>query len=305
MKTDEEKGDYKIEAEEALEMLGAGYEQPAAIIDPSRTVRALHGGGLVEYRVWGWVKTSARFRAHIKILRGAKHDIWHYLALGVNENGECRETIKQICEGTGYSHTEVINTLRELDEMGYLSVQKNSKGNIYTPEFVARGDKKPTENAVKKVDSTPAYRVESTPPIEKTPAIPLRVKRVNKRERPKTTPDFSAMTVEEAYRLPTIRMYRKATGFFPGQLSWEFVHNFITEFNVTEENMKLAATEWQLRGFKSENVKGILEWARDGIPQNSKNQKGYKSKERPVITNEPAAFEAIRQYEAMINGNQK
>ncbi len=148
---------------DALEMMGQGYEQPAAIIDPSRMVKALRDGGIVDYKVWGWVKTSARFRSHIKILRGAKHDIWHYLALGVGEDGRCKETIKQICEGTGYSHTEVINSLKELDELGYLSIQKDSKGNIYTPEFVARGGNSPTESAVKKVESTPVYQVESTP----------------------------------------------------------------------------------------------------------------------------------------------
>lgn len=160
----------------------ANYQtQPEAIIDPPRTLRALQDGKVIDYQVWGWVKTSAKFRSHIKILRGAKHDIWHYLALGVDENGKTKETIKQICEGTGYSHTEVINTLRELDALGYLSVQKDSRGNIYTPEFVARGTKSPTETAVNKVDSTPldsttVYQVDSTLPIEEMQAIPLELK---------------------------------------------------------------------------------------------------------------------------------
>ena len=167
---------------EAEDMLGAGYDQPAAIIDPPRVVRALRDKGLVDYTVWGWVKTSAKFRAHIKILRGSKHDIWHYLALGVDENGKCKETIKQICVGTGYSHTEVINTLKELDEMGYLSIQKDNKGNTYTPEFVARGENKPTESIVKKVESSPVYQVESSPAIEKSVPSIKRVKRVNGKE---------------------------------------------------------------------------------------------------------------------------
>jgi len=159
-------------------------EQPAAIIDPPRTVIALNEHGLADLTVWGWVKTSAKFRAHIKILRGAKHDIWHYLALGVDENGRCKETIKEICEGTGYSHTEVINTLRELDVLGYLSIQKNAKGNTYTPEFVARGERIPTENVVKKVESSPVesspvYQVESSPAMEKSNPPFKRVKRVN------------------------------------------------------------------------------------------------------------------------------
>lgn len=149
----------------------AGYkagEQPAAIIESPRTVRALQDGGLVDYQVWGWVKTSAKFRKHIKVLRGAKHAIWHWLALSVDENGKCKETIKQICEGTGYSHTEVIDSLKELDVMGYLSIQRDTKGNIYNPQFVARGAGMPSEEPVKKLestpaDSTPAYQVDSSP----------------------------------------------------------------------------------------------------------------------------------------------
>lgn len=161
----------------------ASYEtdQPAAIIDPPRNVKALRDKGLVEYKAWGWVKTSAQFRYHIKILRGAKHDIWHYLALGVDESGKCKETIKDICEGTGYSHTEVINSLRELDELGYLSVQKDARGNTYTPEFVARGrDNNPTDKSVVKiVESTPVYQVDSTPSLENAVPSIKRVKRVN------------------------------------------------------------------------------------------------------------------------------
>lgn len=174
----EEKQDYTSELIEAQEMIGKGYDQPDALIEPPRTITALSDRGLVDYRTWGWVKTSAKFRRHIKVLKGAKHSIWHYLALGVDENGKCRETIKDICEGTGYSHTEVIDTLRELDEMGYLSVERDTKGNIYKPEFVARGGNYPSENAVKKLDSTLADSVESSPPEEKSPSIPLRVKRV-------------------------------------------------------------------------------------------------------------------------------
>jgi hypothetical protein len=101
------------------------------------------------------------------------------LALGVDETGKCRETIKQICVGTGYSHTEVINTLRELDTLGYLSIVKDTKGNVYTPSFVARGALKPSENVVKKVDSTPLDSVESSPQEEKSPSSIKSIKELN------------------------------------------------------------------------------------------------------------------------------
>ena len=222
--------------------------QPEAIIDPPRTVKALRDGSIVDYSVWGWVKTSAKFRKHIRILRGAKHDIWHYLALGVDETGVCKETIKEICEGTGYSHTEVINTLKELDELGYLTIQKDKRGNSYIPEFVARGENKPTENVVKKVDSTPVdstpvYQVESTPPIEPLHSIPLRVKRV------KPTPNGDGVDFElQKLHATSIRQAFKK---WPFNVNWEtksareFMEWAVSE-NVTPEQIERAAETWRL-----------------------------------------------------------
>lgn len=77
---------------------------------------------------------------------------------------------------------------------------------------------------------------------------------------------FEDMTVEQAYKVPTLAMYRKASGFFPGKLAWAFVDEFIRENDITEEQIKTAATAWALRGHKQSNVEGILEWARDGVP---------------------------------------
>ena len=63
-------------------------------------------------------------------------------------------------------------------------------------------------------------------------------------------------------------MYRQATDFFPGSVVWEYVHNTILEHNLTFEQIRDAAVEWGARGYKSENVKGILEWAINGTPEN-------------------------------------
>lgn len=154
-------------------------DQPAAVIDPPRTVRALSEKGLVNYQAWGWVKMSAKFIAHIRKLKGAKLGVWQVIALSIDETGKCRKTIKEICELTDYSHTEVINSIRELQELGYLTVQKDPKGNIYDPEFVARGELSPSDEVVKKVESTLVYSVESTPAIEKSPSSIKSIKRVN------------------------------------------------------------------------------------------------------------------------------
>ena len=178
----EPKPEYITEAEE---MIGTGYDdQHAAVINPPQKLKALSDNGLVEYQAWGWVKTSAKFIAHIKKLKGAKLAIWMCIALSIDENGKCKRTIKELCALTGYSHTELISSLHELGEGGYLSINKDEKTNIYTPEFVARGGNIPSGELVKKLDSTPldstpVYQYESTPPEENPVPTFNRVKRVN------------------------------------------------------------------------------------------------------------------------------
>lgn len=153
--------------------------QYAAIIESPRMVKTLSEDGVIYSKAWGWVKTSAKFIAHIKKLRGAKLAIWMTIALSIDEEGTCKLTIKELCEVTGYSHTEVIDSLKEMSVWGYLGINKDQRGNIYTPEFVARGENKPSETLVKKVESTPAYQVESSPSEENADSSINRVKRVN------------------------------------------------------------------------------------------------------------------------------
>ena len=164
---------------ESVEMLQMGNDQPAAVIDPPRTLKALRDSGLIEYRAWGWVKMSAKFISHLKNLKGAKLAIWQCIALSIDEDGTCKTTIKQIGELTGYSHTEVIDSLKELEEMGYLAIDREGRGNIYQPVFVARGGNNPQESLVKKLDSTPADQLESSPARENSVSTFKRVKRVN------------------------------------------------------------------------------------------------------------------------------
>jgi DNA-binding transcriptional regulator GbsR (MarR family) len=152
----EDQGTYNTQGENAAE------------IHPPKTIQAIRDNGLVEYKVWGWVKISAKFISHIKRLRGAKLSIWQVLACSIDENGKCSLTIKELCELTGYSHTEILDSLKELNEMGYLAIDKSGKKNLYTPEFAARGAESPSETLVKKLESTPVYQVESTPSLEKS-----------------------------------------------------------------------------------------------------------------------------------------
>ena len=136
--------------------------QPAAIIESPRKVKALQDNGLTEYKVWGWVKMSANFIKHIRILKGAKLSVWNVIALSIDESGFCNLSVPVIASLTDYSQSEVRQTIRELDEMGYLSVTRaDGKKNVYDPEFVARSSNSPTDYPTRK----------TTPPVDKTPPV--------------------------------------------------------------------------------------------------------------------------------------
>lgn len=101
-----------------------------------------------------------------------------------------------------------------------------------------------------------------------------------------TTPDFLSLSVRQAKELPTLKMFEKCTNFFPGQILWEYVHNFIMENGITEEKLKDTAIEWVSRGYRTNNVKGILEVAAFG----------FKNGERSSTQPAHEALKTARQY---------
>jgi DnaD/phage-associated family protein len=261
----EQKADYTTDAEEALEMLGKGYEN-AAEIHPPKTIQVIQDKGLVEYRVWGWVKISAKFISHIKRLRGAKLSIWQVLACSIDENGKCSLTIKELCELTGYSHTEVIDSLKELNEMGYLAIDRSGKKNLYTPEFAARGiDKTPSETLVKKLDSTPVYQVESSPSLEK-----------------------SDPSIKELKELKDIRFAKIVTSLEKiGILLTSNDPRFIDAWmeKHADDKIQKAIDITQAKGIRNlAYVNTILAgWLENGYPEKKQNHYGKKTPQKTII----------------------
>jgi len=105
---------------------------------------------------------------------------------------------------------------------------------------------------------------------------------IKERERPL---DFESMSIEQAKKVPTLRMYWRATEFWPGSLLWEYIHNTITQHSLLAETIRAAAIEWQSRGYRQENIKGILEWAINGIPPGKNGQVSASSPAPAINTN--------------------
>lgn len=126
------------EVQEALDMLGKGYEAPYEIHLPSRVVSE-GDEGQQEYQTGVWIKITASFRnKHLKKLKGSRLGVWLCIALHINEKNDSHPSIETICQETGYSNREVINCVRELEKDGYLTVIRGQERyNIYHVNFGA------------------------------------------------------------------------------------------------------------------------------------------------------------------------
>jgi DNA-binding Lrp family transcriptional regulator len=308
----QEQGTYKTDTNDAMEMMGVGYEemdgngkQSAAVISSPRMVRALRGEGLVEYKAWGWVKISSAFISHIKILKGAKLSIWQTMALSIDENGECRLSVKEIARMTGYSRSEVIESQKELDAMGYLSVTRESgKKNIYKPEFAARGFVAPTSSPAQKNDqsrkttSPVVYRKKSAYQSSRTivksvPSI-KRVKRVKEGAAP-SSPFNSNPPKPKATDFPAVVLYREVTEFYPVKACWNTVVEAVAKVgarlgrDATKDDLTPFYVFWCGKGWNPKSI----DWLDYAIKGNTEFSK---------LISKPTSTSSARLFPKYVNG---
>jgi hypothetical protein len=77
-------------------------------------------------------------------------------------------------------------------------------------------------------------------------------------------PNFKTMTEEEAEQLPTLKMYKVATQTFPSAEFRSYVHNMITMFHLTADQIRTAYNEWVESGYDPGDCKGIMKVAANG-----------------------------------------
>lgn len=265
----EEQSEYVTEQEvdEALEMLGKGYDN-AAEIHPPKTIKVLRDSGLEEIKVWGWVKTSTQFIYHIKKLKGAKLAIWQVIALSIDEDGNCTLPIRSIVKLSGYSRSEVMESINELGEMGYLSVVRQSgKKSIYEPSFAARGEGDPSRKTTGPVqyltDPSSLSREKSSPSIKELNKESLKEGGEPAKPKPPKASDF-----------PELVLFREVVRHWPKPVQWESIIESVQKINsrlfrpATVDDL---APFWKAWGVVSGNewsLVWLVEWAVNGkIPQ--------------------------------------
>ena len=103
----------------------------------------------------------------------------------------------------------------------------------------------------------------------------------------KDRPDFQSLKPSEYRKIPQLKTFIDATGWIPGSFVLEYVYDAVSD-GLTESSIKAAFSEWTARGYKSANVKGYLEWAKNGIPA---ERSSYKQAATKVVNKARSAVE--------------
>lgn len=136
----EDQKEYQIiakqEVDDAATMLGAGYME---IHPPSSVITGVIGeNGLQEHKTGTWIKLSTSFRAVMSKLKGSRLSVFLCVCLHIDAKNNCFPSLETIARETGYSRREVINAVHELEESGFLTVNRDGKrSNFYHVDLAA------------------------------------------------------------------------------------------------------------------------------------------------------------------------
>lgn len=225
--------------------------------------------------------------------------------------GRCTEGLETTAKKCGMSEGKASETRQALADKGWIALQRVSMDKGRYRYIVTVNDRwienfakysgltvEEIAEQIKKASPSPRESIPS--PREASPSPREGKKELLKNLKDSLTgADFSEMTVQEARQVQTLKMYAEATGFFPGSVAWEHVHNFILANKLTVEQIKAAAVAWSLRGYRKENVEGILQWARDGVPQ---KQNELKQKSKGKATSQTGKSDLIDKVLGVNNG---
>lgn len=144
----EGKAEYKTiesDTQDAMEMLGTGYDHPSLEIHPQQTVIRRHGWEMREEVVPAFVKISTGFKQELLNIGGTALKVWLFIALSINRNTEQAHpgirTIGKACDIK--SMNTVTAAIKELEGLGLLTVNREDrKYNIYQiPDYVSANSK--------------------------------------------------------------------------------------------------------------------------------------------------------------------
>lgn len=138
----EEQAKYEVEdsIENALEMMGTGYEHPSLELHPQQTVIRRRGFEMQEEVIPAFVKISTAFKGELSVINGDALKVWLFIALSINRNtGQAHPGVRTIAKACKVGVNQVTAHVKHLEELGLLAVNREDrKYNIYEmPDYVS------------------------------------------------------------------------------------------------------------------------------------------------------------------------
>jgi len=114
-------------------------------VHPPGTVLKERGGKVYEEQTEPWIKVSTSLRYIAKEISGNQFMVYMMIALHINEDNTSWPTIDTLQHETGLSRPVVIESIRKLEELGWIIPDRNHrKVTVYRlKSIVAFGDKTP------------------------------------------------------------------------------------------------------------------------------------------------------------------
>jgi DNA-binding transcriptional ArsR family regulator len=222
--------------------------------------------------------------------------IWRFCQM---PDGVCNACLEKISEDIGIDKATVMRHAKILVDAGYLEDLSPDLRNH--PHTYKDTGKAALHMAVSSVAHCNAGVAENNASVAES-KLKIDFKTDSKRIKHIEKPDFVNLTVNEALRLPELRIFRDTTGKTPGCGQWETVWNTIREMNGKGNAKYLRPfwLEWSSRGYNTSNLNWLTEWATAGEipPKNKPNSHPAKGNR----TDDLAALRRNREPE-VINGN--
>jgi hypothetical protein len=144
----EEQGKYEVEdnTENAMEMLGKGYERPSVVVEPPHRRTERRGKHMIEVEEPAYVKFSTDFKTELADLDVYSLKVFIYIGLSINfESGTAYPGVRKIAADTRMNKDTVAKAIEELEGKGFLQVwRKDGASNTYKPtRYFAIGETVP------------------------------------------------------------------------------------------------------------------------------------------------------------------
>ena len=309
------------ETQEAMEMLGKGYEKykhPSVVIEPPHVVMERRGNEFQEVITPAFVKISTDFKGELAGVDEIALKVWLYIALSVNRySGKANPGLRTIAQGTGFAINTIQSALKRLEnDYKLLTVDRESrKYNIYEPvAFVSANRKEPVspDDTVQISVSDPEASVSVLPAsvsVEAQSVSPRLILNQINQIKPDVLrkPNFQKLTPREAAGISELQRFEEATGYFPGQPLWEVIYNDLHTHKWTVEQIRKPWVEWCKRGYNTRSL-SWMEWIGNPIPDRhpSYANNGKAEPSNPVEwrkERERKSFERLAELEAQNDSN--